>query len=105
MAAEPAGPVVVRNEDDSRFEARIDGQLAGFAAYVTAPGRIVFTHTEVDPAYEGQGVGSALARFALDDVRASGSLDVVPRCPFIRGWIDRHPEYADLVADRRSPPA
>ena len=52
---------------------------------------------EVDDAFEGQGVGSALARTALDDVRASGR-SAVPKCPFIRGWIDKHPDYADLVA-------
>ena len=95
----PSPVVVVDNQHDHRFEADVGGHLAGFAEYVAQPGRIVFTHTEVDPAYEGQGVGSALARRALDDARAHGSLRVVPRCPFIRGWIDRHPDYADLVAD------
>jgi predicted GNAT family acetyltransferase len=97
MEAATDGPVVVRDEERHRFEARVDGQLAGFAAYLAEPGRIVFTHTEVDPAYEGRGVGSALARGALDEVRAQGSVQVVPRCPFIRGWIDRHPDYADLL--------
>ena len=57
----------------------------------------MFTHTEIDPAFEGHGVGSALAKAALDDVRAKG-LKAVPLCPFIRTWIDRHPDYEDLVA-------
>lgn len=86
------------NPDESRYEAHLDGELAGFAEYVLrGEDLIVFTHTEVDDRFEGKGVGSALARFALDDVRLEGARRVVPRCPFIKGWIDRHPDYADLV--------
>ena len=88
---------VTNNEAEKRYEARVDGRLAGSAYYDTADDLIVFTHTEVDDDYEGQGVGSTLARAALDDVRADGRRKVVPRCPFIKGWIDRHPDYADLV--------
>ena len=88
---------VTDNPGESRFEARVGGELAGFAAYETAEGLIAFTHTEVFDAFEGQGVGSALARGALDEVRAEGSRKVLPRCPFIRGWIDKHPDYQDLV--------
>jgi uncharacterized protein len=88
---------VTDNPAENRYEARVGGELAGFAAYHLTRSSIVFTHTEVDPAFEGHGVGSALARFALDDVRAKGERDVVPVCPFIHGWIDDHPEYADLV--------
>lgn len=76
---------------------RQDGELGGFAAYARRDDVLVFTHTQVDPAYEGQGLGSALARGALDDVRRR-QLAVVPRCSFIRGWIERHADYADLVA-------
>ena len=61
------------------------------------PGRITFVHTEIDDAYAGQGLGGKLARAALDDVRARG-LAVRPDCPFIKGWIAKHPDYADLVA-------
>ncbi len=89
---------VADNTELSRYEARVDGALAGFAEYRRRPGRIIFTHTEVDPAFEGNGVGGALARGALDDVRRDGSLQVVPLCPFIRAWIERHPDYQDLVA-------
>jgi predicted GNAT family acetyltransferase len=85
------------NTEQHRYEARVDGELAGFAEYRVRGERVVFTHTEVDDAYEGQGIGSALARTALDEVRAAGRR-AVPQCPFIRSWIDRHPEYADLVA-------
>ncbi|MFQ6170869.1 GNAT family N-acetyltransferase [Oryzobacter sp. R7] len=88
---------VTRNDDEGRFEARVDGALAGFAAFHETQHVIVFTHTEVDPAFEGRGVGAALARGALDAVRAQGTHEVKPLCPFIRAWIQRHPEYQDLV--------
>ncbi|MFT4263717.1 MAG: GNAT family N-acetyltransferase [Nocardioides sp.] len=86
------------NPGESRYEGWIDGKLAGFAEYLVEGSDVVFTHTEVDDAFEGHGVGGSLARGALDDVRAKGGLRVVPQCPFIRSWIDRHPDYADLVA-------
>jgi predicted GNAT family acetyltransferase len=86
------------NPDLSRFEAYVDGALAGFAAYRLSGGHIVFTHTEVDDDHEGQGVGSTLARGALDQVRAAGERDVVAMCPFIAAWIEAHPDYQDLVA-------
>jgi predicted GNAT family acetyltransferase len=89
--------VVTDNPDESRYEAHIDGELAGIAEYHLTKSSIVFTHTEVFDAFEGKGVGSTLARHALDDVRAKGGRDVVPVCPFIHGWIDDHPDYADLV--------
>jgi predicted GNAT family acetyltransferase len=88
---------VADNPAESRFEIRADGQLAGFAAYRLRGERIVFTHTEVDDAYEGQGLGSRLARGALDAARDRG-LVVVPLCPFIAGYIRGHAEYQDLVA-------
>jgi uncharacterized protein len=81
----------------SRFEISVDGALAGFAVYSLAPGRITFVHTEIDDAYAGQGLGGTLARAALDAVRERG-LAVRPECPFIKGWIAKHPDYADLVA-------
>lgn len=86
------------NADQSRYEGWVDGELAGFAAFRLDEPRIVFTHTEVGDAFEGEGVGSAIARFALDDVRERGGLRVVPRCPFIGSWIEGHPDYRDLVA-------
>jgi uncharacterized protein len=79
-----------------RYEVTVDGELAGFAQYREVDGARVFTHTEVFDAYEGQGVGSALAQGALDDVRASGRR-VVALCPFIAEYIRRHDDYADLV--------
>lgn len=93
-----SSPETRHEPDQQRYAAYVDGELAGFAAYDVDGDRIVFTHTEVDDAHEGQGVGSALARGALDDVRSEGSAKVVPQCAFIRGWIDKHPDYQDLLA-------
>jgi len=82
--------------DEQRYEARIDGDLAAFLEYRLAGTQIVLIHTEVDPAFGGRGVGSAIARGALDDVRARG-LRVVAECTFVAGWIAKHDDYADLV--------
>ena len=84
------------NPSQSRFEIDDDGKLAGFAQYVRRPGRILFMHTEIDPAFEGRGLGSQLAAAALNATRAAGER-VVPLCPFIGSFIERHPEYDDLV--------
>jgi uncharacterized protein len=89
---------VTDNPDKQQYEATVEGTVAGFAQYEVKGGHIVFTHTEVDPAFEGKGVGSTLARVALDDVRARGEHDVVALCPFIAAWIERHPAYRDLLA-------
>lgn len=89
---------VRNNPEQHRYEAVVEDEVAGFAAYELAEGRITFTHTVVEDRFEGQGVGSALARSALDDVRADGTRAVRPQCSFIKGWIDKHPDYADLVA-------
>ena len=87
---------VTRNEEKHRYEAILDGQLAGFAQFRTKPGITIFWHTEVDPGFEGKGVGSTLARAALDDIRSRGER-VVAQCPFIAAYIQRHPDYADLL--------
>jgi uncharacterized protein len=89
--------VTSNNPEAGRYEAHVDGQLAGFAEYQLTHRLVIFTHTEVADEFEGRGVGSALARFALDDVRADGTRQVLPLCPFIKGWIGKHPEYQDLV--------
>ncbi len=86
-----------KNEDAQRYEAYIDGEQVGFAEYQLTDRLIVFTHTEVEDRCEGMGVGSALARAALDDVRAEGTRKVLPLCPFIKSWIDHHADYEDLV--------
>jgi predicted GNAT family acetyltransferase len=88
---------VIDNPDRSRYEAHIDGRLAGYAVYERAPGRITFVHTIVQPAFEGHGVGGALARASLDQARAAGD-EVIPICPFYVGWLRKHPDYLDVVA-------
>lgn len=88
---------VARNQDARRFEARIDGEVVATAEFLLTPDLIVFTHTQVDRELEGQGVGSVLVSWALDDARADG-YEVVPSCPFVRSYIARHEdEYVDLV--------
>lgn len=89
--------MVIDNPDKNRFELTVDGALAGFSAYRRREGGIVFTHTEIDPSFEGKGLGSRLARAVLDEARARG-LRVYAQCPFIAGYIDKHPEYQDLLA-------
>lgn len=89
---------VTDNAAQTRFEAHLDSRLAGFADYVLGDGTIDFNHTEVDPGFGGRGVGSALVKGALDAVRADGGLGVIATCPFVASWIDKHPDYADLLA-------
>ena len=81
-----------------RFEARdSDDVLAGVLTYQQTGAIIAYTHTKVEPRFEGQGVGSSLARAAMDDARDKGRT-VVPICPFLSGWLDKHPGYEQLVA-------
>jgi len=88
---------VLDNPAESRYEVSSDGQLAGFALYQLHDDAITMYHTEIDPAFEGEGLGSELARRALGDVRSRG-LMVEPLCPFIASFIRRHQdEYLDLV--------
>ncbi|MEU6426555.1 GNAT family N-acetyltransferase [Microbispora sp. NPDC046973] len=95
-------PQVADNPEASRFEITVDGALAGFADYRLNGPRISFTHTEIDPAFEGRGLGSTLVRAALDAARDAG-LSVLPFCPFVKRYIERHPDYLDLVpADQRA---
>jgi predicted GNAT family acetyltransferase len=88
------------NIDAHRYELSIDGAIAGYVEYHDRGTRRSLNHTVVEPAYEGQGIGSALARGVLDDARARG-LDVLPYCPFIRSYIARHRDaYLDLVPEK-----
>ncbi|MET8066929.1 GNAT family N-acetyltransferase [Micromonospora sp. NPDC005686] len=90
--------LVEENTAKRRFEILVDDALGGFAAYTPRGETLVFTHTEVDGRFQGKGVGAALVRGALDQVRARGGR-VVAQCPFVAAFIERHPEYADLLAD------
>lgn len=95
-------PKVVDNPEAGRFELFVDGEVVGFAEYRRTASSVSFTHTVVEPALAGRGLGSELARGALDAARAEGST-VLPYCSFIRAYIERHPTYLDLVpADRQA---
>lgn len=87
---------VCDNTAEQRYELAVDGELA-VAAYRLEGDRVVFTHTVVPAAIEGRGFGSRLVGAVLADVRRRG-LSVVPECPFVRAYIERHPEERDLLA-------
>ncbi len=97
----PATATVTDHREQSRFEIHVDGELAGFADYRRREDLVVFTHVEVDDALEGEGIGSQLARAALDSARDAG-LGVDPACPFMAEYIKRHADdYLDLVPEGR----
>ena len=83
---------VADNPGAARYEVFFDGNLAGIATYQLRPPVITFVHTEIDDAYEGHGLGSRLAHDALTDAYDRG-LTVVARCPFIKKYIEDHPEF------------
>jgi uncharacterized protein len=87
--------VIEDHPDARRYEARLDGTLAGWVDYGRVRTRLIALHTEVLPEFEGRGIASALVRRVLDDARAAGQT-VTPRCPFFRRHFERHPEDADL---------
>ncbi len=90
----------LRNEpENDRYVVEVDGVVAGFTVYHVRGGRYFFVHTHIEPGFTGQGVGSVLARYALDDVRAEGGT-IIPICPFIAGFVDRHPEYQSLIDEQ-----
>lgn len=89
---------LVDNADKHRFELLVDGKPAAWAEYNALKGSLLFTHTEVDPAHEGKGLGSRLVAFALGEVRKRG-LHAIPSCRFVAGYILKHPEYQDLVTE------
>ncbi len=99
MSGEPT-IAVADNPDERRYEIRVDGERAGFAQYKAKPGQIAFTHTEIDDRFEGQGLGGKLVAFALGEARDRG-LAVLPFCPFVKAYIQRHREYVDLVPEDR----
>ena len=102
------GSEITDNDAEQRYEARLDGELAGILEYIVKRGRIALVHTEVLPAHEGHGIAGQLARFALDDARRRG-LRVIPSCPYVRAYLERHPEERDIVVgvprDRSTEPS
>ncbi len=86
------------NPGEDRYELRVDGELAGFVTYRLEDGRITLVHTEVDDEHSARGLGTLLARWALDDARRRG-LAIVPACPFIVSIVRKDPdEYLDAIA-------
>jgi predicted GNAT family acetyltransferase len=90
--------VIIDNPDAHRYEIRVSDELAGFVQYRRRPGLVAFIHTEIDTRFEGQGLGSQLIAGVLDEARAAG-VAVLPFCPFVNGYISRHPSYVDLVPE------
>lgn len=90
---------VTHNADAERYEIAVDGAFAGFTeAHPLDDVNVLFPHTVIEPAFEGQGLASKLVTGAFDDIRARG-LKIVPTCPYILGWLPKHPEYHDLLAE------
>ena len=89
---------VADQRDRHRYLITVDGEEAGAAYYTLRDGVVVFTHTVVDDRWEGQGIGSELARAALDDV-VGGGRKFAPHCPFIAAWVRKHPEYESSAVE------
>ncbi len=81
-----------------RYELSVEGEVAGYTIYRLRPELIAFVHTEVDERFQGRGLADRLIRFALEDARARG-LAVLPFCPFVKAFIERHPDFAELVPE------
>jgi uncharacterized protein len=96
MMAIPTEPRVTDNPRASRYELWLGATRAGLIEYRSKPGVVFLVHTEVDPAFAGQGLGERLVAGALEDLRSRG-LKLVPLCPFVRAYLRRHPDQADLV--------
>lgn len=92
----PGGTLVVNNEKAGRFEIETDGSMAMLNYRILGP-NMLLDHTEVPGEFEGKGIGSQLARAALEFARSKG-LHAVPICPFVSGYLRRHPEYQDLLS-------
>jgi uncharacterized protein len=84
------------NKQRFRYEILADGELAGFVTYGMRGGRMILVHTDIDDAHEGHGLAGVLVAAALDDIRRRG-LKVLPVCPYVEHFIERHQEYDDLV--------
>ncbi|MHB8233698.1 MAG: GNAT family N-acetyltransferase [Solirubrobacteraceae bacterium] len=89
---------VANAPDRERYELSVDGEVAGFTVYRARPGLIAFMHTEVDDRFQGRGLADRLIRFALEDARAQ-QLAVLPFCPFVKAFIERHREFESLVPE------
>lgn len=96
MSLNPDELVVVHNADAKRFEININGQMAVLQYMVGGSKTLIYHHTEVPEAFEGMGVASKLAQFAMDYAKDNG-YKVQPLCPYVRAWVQRHPDYASIT--------
>ena len=103
MTMRAGNRVVQDNPAELQYELRDGGEVVGLIRYRREPGAIALVHTDVDPDLEGTGAAGELVEGALLDLR-SRDLRVIPICPYVRSWIDRHRAYADLVVDDPAPP-
>jgi predicted GNAT family acetyltransferase len=90
---------IVAVPEKNRYELRDGDKVAGFADYTLTPDQVVFTHTVIEDEYEGQGLGSKLARHVLDDVAASGKR-IVPVCSFIAAYVRKHRDWDEHIETR-----
>jgi predicted GNAT family acetyltransferase len=91
--------IEVRDDREAeRYVIAVDGEPAGFTQYRDRGQALSFVHTEIDDRFEGRGLGGRLISAALDDARSRG-LAVLPFCPFVRSYVERHSEYLDLVPE------
>jgi uncharacterized protein len=90
-------PTVTEVPESNRYELRLGDEVVGMVTYAEADGVRDLQHTEISPDHEGEGLGSKLATGVLDDIRSKG-MKLRPSCPFIAGYIEKHPDYGDLVA-------
>jgi hypothetical protein len=98
MAVDSEPVALADNPEKDRYELHVGGELAGRLLYRQRPGLLALNHTEIDDRFEGQGLGGRLISFALDDAREHG-LAVLPFCPFVNAYIQRHRNYVDLVPE------
>jgi predicted GNAT family acetyltransferase len=98
MAMPSQSPIVRDNPDRHRFEIDLGDGAFAFAEYTLPEGKIMFTHTEVPPSHEGQGLGTTLIRAGLEAARER-SLKVIPICPFFAAYMAKHAEVQDLLDD------
>jgi predicted GNAT family acetyltransferase len=87
------------DEKAHRFVTTVDGHLAHLDYLKRPDGTLDLVHTEVDPALRGQGVGEAVVRYALDQARSRGG-KIIPTCPFVKKFVERHADFQDLVTHR-----
>jgi len=95
---------VVDEPERQRYEGWLGNELVGFVEYRSVRGRRILFHTEVDPGYEGRGLGSRLVTGVLDDIRANGQ-HITVKCPFVNAFLARHPAYQDVLAQMPARPA